>query len=77
MHLGCNEQRHFVVLYCTFRSLAFFFIGFLNKAAKHFIYNYPPKRSQRQVFLPEIEALKPYCKPCSLNPKPYTLNLKP
>ena len=33
------EPYNFVVLYCNFRSLAFFgFIGFLNKAAKSLVF---------------------------------------
>ena len=37
----------FVVLYCNFTSLAFLgLIGFLNKAAKSFIFSYPSECSQ-------------------------------
>ena len=54
-------QKHFskaptqasVVLYCNFRSLAFLgLIGFLNQAAKNFIYSYPTKCSQEAVLQP-------------------------
>ena len=45
-------SHSFVVLYCNFRSLPFFgFIGLLIKAAKSFIYSYPPECSQDSLTL--------------------------
>ena len=45
--VGFGGLKGFVVLYCSFRSLAFFgFIGFPSKAAKKLVYSYLPKCSQ-------------------------------
>ena len=58
VRLPLLEGCCFVVLYCNVTSLAFLgFIGFLNKAAKSFIFCSPPKCSQGCWTLWASEAL--------------------